>query len=247
MTRDLLTDYEPSAPSSEVCCATTSRTSRSGSRSANLPIRHTEGQRHTIRSPAGHPGEGRRADGEHDDLEVAATDYPRLLQSRILRAGPQQRAAASWGRPLMRGPRLVTCQAAACGRRGTEGAVRRGARHVAALVVAGRGPCHHGAAAAASNGWRVEPESERGDRAAGQSVRLPACGAVCAPIDTAYLTDLGFDNTSLWIQPWRAYFDTWPARRLTTRWASISTRSPPKRRPSPACSTKRGSSWRGSA
>ncbi len=46
------------------------------------------------------------------------------------------------------------------------------------------------------------------------AVRPPACGAVCAPIDAAYLTDLRFGNTSPWLQPWRAYLDTWPASRL---------------------------------
>ncbi len=44
--------------------------------------------------------------------------------------------------------------------------------------------------------------------------RLRACGAVCDPIDPAYLTDLPFARTSFWLQPWRAYFDTWPASRL---------------------------------
>jgi hypothetical protein len=43
---------------------------------------------------------------------------------------------------------------------------------------------------------------------------LPACGAVCDPIDPRYLTDLKFGTTSFWIQPWRAYLDTWPASRL---------------------------------
>jgi hypothetical protein len=43
---------------------------------------------------------------------------------------------------------------------------------------------------------------------------LPACGAVCNPIDPRYLTDLKFGATSFWIQPWRAYLDTWPVSRL---------------------------------
>jgi hypothetical protein len=51
-------------------------------------------------------------------------------------------------------------------------------------------------------------------RSSAQLVPLPACGAVCAPIDAAYLTDLGFGKASFWIQPWRAYLDTWPASRL---------------------------------
>jgi len=43
---------------------------------------------------------------------------------------------------------------------------------------------------------------------------LPACGAECDPIDPRYLTDLRFGRTSFWIQPWRAYLDTWPGERL---------------------------------
>jgi len=43
---------------------------------------------------------------------------------------------------------------------------------------------------------------------------LPACGAECDPIDRRYLTDVRFGRSSFWIQPWRAYLDTWPASRL---------------------------------
>jgi hypothetical protein len=34
------------------------------------------------------------------------------------------------------------------------------------------------------------------------------------PIDTRFLTDNPFGTTSFWLQPWRAYLDTWPASRL---------------------------------
>jgi hypothetical protein len=43
---------------------------------------------------------------------------------------------------------------------------------------------------------------------------LPACGVSCDPIDRRYLTDVPFGATSFWVQPWRAYMDTWPASRL---------------------------------
>jgi hypothetical protein len=43
---------------------------------------------------------------------------------------------------------------------------------------------------------------------------LPACGVECDPIDPRYLTDLPFGASSFWIQPWRAYLDTWPSSRL---------------------------------
>ena len=39
-------------------------------------------------------------------------------------------------------------------------------------------------------------------------------GVVNDPIDSRYLTTLRFGTTSFWIQPWRAYLDTWPASRL---------------------------------
>ncbi len=34
------------------------------------------------------------------------------------------------------------------------------------------------------------------------------------PIDPRFLTDVPFGTSSFWIQPWRAYLDTWPASRL---------------------------------
>jgi hypothetical protein len=35
------------------------------------------------------------------------------------------------------------------------------------------------------------------------------------PIDSRFLTDVPFGARSYWLQPWRAYLDTWPASRLT--------------------------------
>jgi hypothetical protein len=35
------------------------------------------------------------------------------------------------------------------------------------------------------------------------------------PVDPRYLTTVPFGTRSFWIQPWRAYMDTWPASRLT--------------------------------
>ncbi|MGD0452042.1 MAG: hypothetical protein ABSB69_00455 [Solirubrobacteraceae bacterium] len=34
------------------------------------------------------------------------------------------------------------------------------------------------------------------------------------PIDPRFLTDVPFGTSSFWLQPWRAYLDTWPASRL---------------------------------
>jgi len=37
---------------------------------------------------------------------------------------------------------------------------------------------------------------------------------VSDPIDPKYLTEVPFGTSSFWIQPWRAYLDTWPASRM---------------------------------
>jgi hypothetical protein len=39
-------------------------------------------------------------------------------------------------------------------------------------------------------------------------------GVLTDPIDPKYLTEVPFGDRSFWIQPWRAYLDTWPASRL---------------------------------
>jgi hypothetical protein len=44
--------------------------------------------------------------------------------------------------------------------------------------------------------------------------RFSASGVVRDPIDQRYLTEVPFGTSSFWIQPWRAYLDTWPASRL---------------------------------
>ncbi len=46
---------------------------------------------------------------------------------------------------------------------------------------------------------------------------LPAAskdGVLDDPIDPRFLTEVPFGRGSFWIQPWRAYLDTWPASRL---------------------------------
>jgi hypothetical protein len=60
------------------------------------------------------------------------------------------------------------------------------------------------------------PHASAGSGQAGASRqgRLPTCGASCDPIDRRYLTDVRFGSASFWLQPWRAYLDTWPASRL---------------------------------
>jgi hypothetical protein len=43
---------------------------------------------------------------------------------------------------------------------------------------------------------------------------FPPGGVETDPIDPRYLTATPFGTSSFWIQPWRAYLDTWPASRL---------------------------------
>ncbi len=47
-----------------------------------------------------------------------------------------------------------------------------------------------------------------------QRHRFVTSGVVSDPIDPKYLTEVPFGTSSYWIQPWRAYLDTWPASRL---------------------------------
>jgi hypothetical protein len=44
---------------------------------------------------------------------------------------------------------------------------------------------------------------------------IEAGETVTDPIDPRFLTDAPFGKRSFWLQPWRAYMDTWPASRLT--------------------------------
>jgi hypothetical protein len=39
-------------------------------------------------------------------------------------------------------------------------------------------------------------------------------GVTTDPIDPKYLTEVPFGTRSFWVEPWRAYLDTWPASRL---------------------------------
>ncbi|MGZ4203173.1 MAG: hypothetical protein ACXVRH_14090, partial [Thermoleophilaceae bacterium] len=42
----------------------------------------------------------------------------------------------------------------------------------------------------------------------------PIVGSVTNYVDPAQLTDLQFGDRSHWLQPWRAYMDTWPGTRM---------------------------------
>lgn len=63
----------------------------------------------------------------------------------------------------------------------------------------------------------------KGGGASGGEGRTPQPGnlapeegqTVTDPIDPRFLTDVPFGARSFWLQPWRAYLDTWPASRLS--------------------------------
>jgi hypothetical protein len=73
------------------------------------------------------------------------------------------------------------------------------------LILTFAGQSGGGSPTARSTSGAPEPTSGR---------PLPGCGAVCDPIDPRYLTDVPFGRTSFWLQPWRAYLDTWPGARI---------------------------------
>jgi len=59
------------------------------------------------------------------------------------------------------------------------------------------------------------PVASGGDRVLTILPAAPSPGGVVDdPIDPKYLTEVPFGRRSFWIQPWRAYLDTWPASRL---------------------------------
>lgn len=58
----------------------------------------------------------------------------------------------------------------------------------------------------------TQPEGGEGEEGGGASGE--SGGVLTDPIDPRFLTEVPFGTSSFWIQPWRAYLDTWPASRL---------------------------------
>ena len=89
---------------------------------------------------------------------------------------------------------------------------------------AGNPPAEAGGSTMGEQGEEGEegPEGSEGESAAAGSAtesgkgNLPAEGGELLndPIDPRFLTDVPFGKRSFWLQPWRAYLDTWPASRL---------------------------------
>ncbi len=62
---------------------------------------------------------------------------------------------------------------------------------------------------------KVRCPTASGDNVIAVSPAAPSPGGVVDdPIDPKFLTQVPFGRRSFWIQPWRAYLDTWPAARL---------------------------------
>ena len=68
---------------------------------------------------------------------------------------------------------------------------------------------NRGARQARARTGRHETEVKSGGLLPGDSGET-----VTDPIDSRFLTYAPFGTTSFWLQPWRAYMDTWPASRL---------------------------------
>ena len=72
-------------------------------------------------------------------------------------------------------------------------------------------------------------------------------GVLTDPIDSKYLSEVPFGDRSFWIQPWRAYIDTWPASRLLDSLGiNFNVNAPSGRRHRPSCYRTATSSSRAS-
>ncbi|MGO9321416.1 MAG: hypothetical protein ACLQBY_11535 [Solirubrobacteraceae bacterium] len=69
-------------------------------------------------------------------------------------------------------------------------------------------------AAKSSPGEPSAPSRSRGEARGEGNLAAETGEVVSDPIDPRFLTDVPFGASSFWIQPWRAYLDTWPASRL---------------------------------
>jgi hypothetical protein len=77
-------------------------------------------------------------------------------------------------------------------------------------------PATPGSSTSGSSGeGRSTHETGSGEGEAGGNLLGETDGVVSDPIDSRFLTDVPFGASSFWIQPWRAYLDTWPASRLS--------------------------------
>ncbi|MEA2200873.1 MAG: hypothetical protein QOI89_1469 [Solirubrobacteraceae bacterium] len=119
-------------------------------------------------------------------------------------------------RPHPRGRGSQTCVRPVVRRPASLGAPRR---PLEATSLYGGGQASPGGATMREAGAAASPSPRAGGGPGGKPAgRLPlpveSGGVVNDPIDPRFLTYLPFGTRSFWLQPWRAYLDTWPASRL---------------------------------
>jgi hypothetical protein len=94
--------------------------------------------------------------------------------------------------------------------------VKRATRH-SGLIVEEIGGSSGAPAALTTPGEAPAPTKSKARKEGGKAVgNLPVESGetVSDPIDPRFLTDVTFGTRSFWVQPWRAYLDTWPSSRL---------------------------------
>lgn len=60
----------------------------------------------------------------------------------------------------------------------------------------------------------IQPPTGQAGNAGSETPAAQPTEPLTDPIDPRFLTDVPFGARSFWLQPWRAYLDTWPASRL---------------------------------
>jgi hypothetical protein len=146
----------------------------------------------------------------------AGRTAPRSIKAKqrcVARRASGRRAST---RPHPRGRGKQACARPVVRRPGSLGAPRR---PLEATSLYGGGQASPGGATMREAGAPAAPAPGAGGvpgvKPAGR-VPLPveSGGVVNDPIDPRFLTYLPFGTRSFWLQPWRAYLDTWPASRL---------------------------------
>jgi hypothetical protein len=147
----------------------------------------------------------------------AARTAPRSTKAKqrcVAKHATGRRASA--GRSRTRGRGRQACVRAVVHRTGSLGTLRR---PLEATSLYGGGQASPGGATVREAGTGGSPSPRTGGGSGGKpagKIPLPVegGGGVNDPIDPRFLTSLPFGTRSFWLQPWRAYLDTWPASRL---------------------------------
>jgi hypothetical protein len=147
---------------------------------------------------------------------LSASGAPARTSHRGARASRQHctlRPRSSRGGSRSRGHRRRTCATeSVAGRSRRSGRRASGGALEATPLTTGAGAPYAGevpsSAGGGSPGESVKPTSKHGE------LPVETGETVSDPIDPRFLTSDPFGTSSFWIQPWRAYLDTWPASKL---------------------------------